>query len=406
MDRRLSFRVVAAGCLFAAACSGNLYAQTISPKGAAGYTVGTFVPDGLLRSPSSVAADAAGNVYVADTGNYVVREFTPSGVGQVIAGTPGVNQLNDNQTVTPANRVAGVCYTTTGDYCLATQAILNGPYDIALDKSGHIYILDRYASRIRKIDVKTGIITRYAGGGGAGWSDLKLHSPSGMAMDAQGNLYVADRANNAIRKITPPVKPAKYGTITTIAGLGPNQPGCSIDGAVAATSMLTAPQDVAVDAAGNIYVADTGCRKVRKIATDGTISAIAGTGAGDVGTPPEVPFTASSGAALSINLGYPTAITLDQAGNLLISDLGFDVVWYYKAAKGTLHVLAGLAPGAAICSASTNPQGDGCHGDGAFINVPGKTAIDAAGDIYIPETGGHFSPSHPFDVRILKPLNP
>jgi len=404
MHNRSTLHLATMGLLLAASSSGVARAQAVSPKGAAAYTVGTFVPDGLLRSPSSAEVDKSGNVYVVDAGNFVVRKFGPSGTGQVFAGTMGVNEKNDKQTVAAANRVAGVCYTQTGDHCLATQAILSNPRDVAIDAKGDVYISDISTGKIRKVEIKTGKITTYAGGNGGGWSDLQLHAPSGMALDAKGDLYVADKVNNAVREIMPPVKPAKHGTIVTIAGLGPDQPGCATDGAVAATSKLDHPQDVAVDSAGNIYIADNGCRKVRKISVDGTISTIAGTGAGDVGTPPEVPFTASSGPALSVNLSEPKSIALDGNGNLLIADAGFDVVWFYKAAKGTIEVLAGLAPNASICKASTDPQGDGCHGDAAFLNVPGKPSMDAAGDIYIPEMGGTKSPAHPFDVKVLRPV--
>jgi DNA-binding beta-propeller fold protein YncE len=341
-----------------------------------------------------------------DSGNFVVREFTSSGVGQIVAGTMGIDQKNDVSEVAPAARTAGVCYTQTGDHCLATQAILSGPRDVAIDQNGNVYISDISSGKIRKIEIKTGKVTTYAGGKGGGWSDTQLHAPAGMAIDAKGDLYIADKVNNAVREITAPTKDAKRGTIITIAGLGPDQPGCAMDGAVAATSRLNRPQDVAVDSAGNIYVADNGCRKVRKISTDGTISTIAGTGAGDVGDPPEVPFTATSGAALSVNLSEPRAIAVDEKGNLLISDAGFDLVWFYKASKGTVEVLAGLAPNASVCKKSANTQGDGCHGDGAFLNVPGKPAIDASGNIYIPEVGGTKSPAHPFDVRVLRPIAP
>jgi sugar lactone lactonase YvrE len=394
--------VAATGLLLATLSLAGAQAQAINSKGAAAYTIGTFVPDGILRYPTSVETDTSGNVYVVDNGNYVVREFSPSGAGRIVAGTMGEDEPNDP--VPLANQVAGGCYSKWGQDCLATQAILVGPHDVAVDANGNIYISDSSLSAIRKINIKTGKLVAYANTAKGGWSDTQLHIPDGIAIDATGDLYVADKNNNAIRKITAPAKGEKLGTIITIAGLGPDQAGCSVDGAAAVGSKLNRPQDVAVDPAGNVYIADTECRKIRKIATNGTISTIAGTGAGDVGDPLEVPFTASSGPALSINLSEPRGIAVDKDGNLLISDAGFDVVWFYRAKKHTLQVIAGLAPAASICKTATDPQGDGCSGDGAFLNVPGKPAIDASGNIYIPEVGGTNSPAHPFAVRVLRPV--
>jgi streptogramin lyase len=401
-DMRSNLLVAFAALLCAGIWPLQADAQVISGS-LTGYTVGTFIPDGTLRSPAGVEVDKSGNIYVMDSGNFVVRKYTSTGTGQVLAGIAGTNQKYVKQVVPVANRVAGQCYTETGVHCQATQAILSSPRDVAIDKAGNVYISDISAGKIKKIDIKTGVITNYAGGVDGGWSPVQLHAPSGMAIDAKGNLYVADKVNNAVRKITPPVAPAKLGTIVTIAGLGPDQPGCAAEGSVAATSMLTRPQDVAVDPSGNVYIADTGCRKIRKIATDGTMSTVAGTGVDHTGTPLEVPFTASSGVATAVNLANPIGIALDKAGNLLIADPGFDLVWFYNAKAGSIQVLAGLAPQASVCTTSTNPQGDGCYGNAAFLNVPGKPAVDSAGNIYIPEQGGTKSPTHPFDVRVLRP---
>jgi hypothetical protein len=383
---------------------GTVSAQTLSTQGAAGYTTSTFISDGTLKSPTSVEVDALGNVYVVDSGNFVVRRYTSSGSGKILAGTLGTNQKNPPSTVPLASRVSGVCYTQTGNHCLGTQAILSNPRDVAIDSAGHVYISDISAGKIRKLNAKTGIMEHFSGGNKAGWSPSSFHAPAGITMDSSGNLYVADKVNNAVRKVSHAVSPAKGFIVTTLAGLGPDNPGCSAEGALATSAALTRPQDVAVDAAGNIYIADTGCRKIRVITKDGTIHTLVGTGADHTGNPPEVPFTASSGSAQSINLANPIGIAVDSLGNLIIADPGFDIVWFYSSSTGTIQVLAGLAPGVSVCSNSTNPQGDGCRPDGAFLNAPGKPAIDVAGNIYIPEQGGTKSPTHPFDVRVLRPV--
>jgi streptogramin lyase len=309
-------------------------------------------------------------------------------------------------TVANADRVKGICYTQTGDHCQSTQAVFSSPRDIVLDAKGNIYITDISAGKIRRIDVKTGIVTTFAGGAGGGWEDGQLHAPSGLAIGPNGILYVADKVNNVVRQVIPPTKDAKKASLVTIAGLGPNSPGCAQEGVVAATAPLTRPQDVAVDAAGNIYIADTGCRKIRVISKAGTISTLVGTGADHVGVPLEVPFTGSKGIGTAVNLAYPVGIAVDGVGNLVISDPGFDVLWLYRAKSQTVKVLAGLIPGQntlAVCASARNVQGDGCVGTAAFLNIPGKPALDSSGNIYIPEQGGTKTPTHPFDVRILRP---
>jgi len=254
------------------------------------------------------------------------------------------------------------------------------------------------------VDASTGIITVYAGQLLGGWSNTQLRNPEGIAFDSQGNLYVADRNNNAIRKVIPPVPPAMRGTLTTVAGLGPDSPGCSGDGGPAAAATLNEPQDVAVDASGNIYIADAACRRIRMIGSDGKISTVVGTGAGSGPEGPHPPFNGPADA-LQVNLGVPVGVKADSAGNLYISDSAFEVVWFYDQNSKTVSVIAGLAPGTKLCPDGSNGYGDGCVGPKAPLNVPYRVALDGNGNLYIPEQGGTSAPMPPFAVRVLSGIS-
>jgi sugar lactone lactonase YvrE len=217
---------------------------TLAGGNQAGYKDGTGL-DAQFKSPASVAVDHAGNVYVADTNNHRIRRISPEGAVTTLAGP------------TEAGYAAGYA---DGP---ATVARFQGPRSVAVDGAGNVYVADAGNHCIRRIapgGAASPTVTTLAGAKEPGYVDgqgaeARFNFPSGVAVDAEGNVYVADTANHRIRKITPD------GAVTTLAGSG--EPG-DADGP-AAEAQFRAPEGVAVDADGNLIVADTGNHRIRKI---------------------------------------------------------------------------------------------------------------------------------------------
>ncbi|WP_125532024.1 NHL repeat-containing protein [Streptomyces sp. WAC 06725] len=281
-------------------CRSNNRVRKVTPQGiittVAGNGIAGYVSDGgpatatQLSSPCGVAADGAGNLYIADLGNNRVRKVDSKGIITTVAG----------------NGIAG--YVSDGGPATATQ--LNGPHSVAVDRDGNVYIADYHNHRVRKVDSK-GIITTVAGTGQAGYvSDggpaaaTKLYHPTGVAVDAAGNLYIADSANQRVRKVTP------QGTITTVAGTG--TAGYTSDGGPATSSQLNTPAYVTLDDAGNLYIAESGSQRIRKVTTDGIITTVAGNGTAG--------YVDDGGPATATRLYGPRGVALDRAGNLYIAD--------------------------------------------------------------------------------------
>jgi trimeric autotransporter adhesin len=244
----------------------------------------------LLFSPTSAAAGPGGAVYIVDSSHNLVRKVV-NGIITTVAGT-GL----------PAY---------TGDNGPATSATLNTPWSVAVDAAGNLYISDAGNSAIRK--VSGGVITTIAGNGTAGFSDgaatgATVNGPGGIAVDTAGNLYIADYGNNRVRKLS-------GGTITTVAGNG--AAAFAGDGLAATSASLSGPLDVKVDAAGNLYIADYANNRVRMV-TGGIISTVAGNGAAS--------FGGDNGPAINAQLSSPAGVALDAAGDLFIADYGNNVI--------------------------------------------------------------------------------
>jgi trimeric autotransporter adhesin len=253
-----------------------------------------------LRFPYGVAVDASGNIYIADTVNNRIRKVTKStGIISTVAGTGETRY--------------------SGDGGLATSAKVYSPTGVAVDASGNIYIADAENHRIRMVTNpgSTGVISTVAGNGEFGYSgdgglatSAQLNYPYGVAVDALGNIYIADGENHRIRKVT---NPGSTGMISTVAGNG--ESGYSGDGVLATSSRLNSPFGVAVDASGNIYIADIHNNRIRMVTNPGSsgiISTVAGDGAGS--------FSGDQGLATSGQLNNPYGLCLDALGNIYIAD--------------------------------------------------------------------------------------
>jgi sugar lactone lactonase YvrE len=266
---------------------------TVAGTGAVGYTAtGGAASAASLANPRAVAYDGSGDKFIADAQNHVIREITPAGVITTIAGT-GIEGYG-------------------GDNGAATAALLDTPTGVAIDSLGDIYIADSHNHRIRK--VSGGTITTVAGNGTPGFSGdngtataAQLWLPTAVAVDPRGDLYIADTNNQRIREI-------QGGTITTIAGDGEEL--FAGDDGPATLAALDTPTGVAVDALGNIYVADRHNQRVRKIGVDGTITTLAGSGAASFAGG----YSGDGAAATSAAMAKPSGVSVDAAGNVYIAD--------------------------------------------------------------------------------------
>ena len=302
--------------------------------------------EATLIAPRGVAAAADGTVYISDSGNHRIRKLNADGDISTVAGTRNSGFRRDGG--------------------LATSAELDLPLGIAVDGSGDLFIADSRNHRIRRV-LATGIITTLAGsnnfgGDGGPATDALLFFPLSVAVNSLGDLYIADSRNHRIRQVN------VSGTITTVAGTG--DPDFAGDGGQARAADLFAPRDLTFDADENLYIADLGNRRVRKVTPGGVISTVAGIGTSG--------STGDGGPATSAEL-VPVGVAVDGAGNLFIADNGGSGSRIRKVTtSGVITTVAGTG--------EIGFGGDGGPATAAQISFRLGIAVDGADDLYIADT--------------------
>ena len=303
--------------------------------GGSGGDGGAATSASLSQIYGDVAVDTSGNLFIPDFFNNRVRKVSTSGIITTVAGGGG-----------------------GGDGGAATNASLDLPQGVAMDVSGNLFIADHDNNRVRKVST-SGIITTVAGNGTSGYlgdggaaTNANL-SPTGVAVDASGNLFIADQDNSRVRKVS------TNGIITTIAGGGGGG-----DGGAAANASLSHPFDVKIDSYGNLFIADTVNQRIRKVSTNGIINTVAGGGSGGDG-----------GAATNASLNYPSGVALDNAGNIFIADTDN-------------HCIRKVDTNGIITTVAGNRGYSGNYGDGgpatnALFYYTYGIAVDASGNLFV-----------------------
>ncbi len=303
--------------------------STVAGNGTAGYVDGAG-DIAQFMGPYKLDIDAAGNIYVADYSSHIIRKINPAGVVSTLAGTPGVSGWVDG-----AGAAAQFSY----------------PADVDVDAAGNVFVVDQVGHRVRKID-PMGNVTTIAGNGTAGLTDAnglnaQFNYPSGITVDAAGNLYIADQFNHRIRKID------SAGEVTTLAGTG--MFGGYVDGGVA-TAEFNRPVGIAIDNAGNLYVADNGNNRIRKIDTNNMVSSI-------------------------FSVSLPPDVDVDASGNIYIVDPN-------NACIRKIDPMGNVSIAAGTCAPSDAGYLDGAA-ETAMFSTPNGLAVDGTGDVFVADLGNY-----------------
>jgi sugar lactone lactonase YvrE len=311
--------------------------STVAGNGTSGFSGDNgFATAAEISNPSGLCLDAAGNLFIADTYNFVIRKVAITGIITTVAGSPG----------------------NPGTFYYPTA--------VAVDSSNNLYIADSQHNQVSKVNT-SGTISTFAGNGTTNYSgdggaakNAALNLPVGLAVDAAHNLFIVDSGNNCIRKV------GTNNVITTVAGNGTM--GFSGDGGVATNANLASPQNVAVDSFGNLFIADSGNNRIRQVGTNGIIATVAGRVLND------------GDFATNATLGSASGVAFDAAGNLYIADSHNNRIRKVDT-NGIITTVAGNGfPGY---------SGDGASATGASLNVPSGLTFDASGNLYIADTLNH-----------------
>jgi sugar lactone lactonase YvrE len=360
------------GNLLIADSGGNRIRRVDAKTGIISTVAGTYLESGFsgdggkansawLNSPKGVFCDSSGNLYIADTYNNRIRKVdAATGIIATIAGN--------------GQEAYG------GDNGPATSASLYRPERVVADTGGNVFISDTKNHRIRRIDAGTKIITTFAGTGTKGYSGdggpavaAKMESPSQLSFDNSGSLYFADSGNGRIRKID------RNGVISTVVGSGAED--YSGDGGPALGAGLASPLGVAVDGAGQIFIADTANYRIRFVNSSSTISTITGNG--------HTSYLGDGGPAWAASLLMPLGLAFDSAGNLYIADQNNLRIRKVDAKNGTISTVAGTD--------KISYDSDNIPATSAGLGFPEGVAIDASGNILIADTL-----SDPYSGRVRK----